>query len=319
MSQMNIIFQSTAMQQLLSQAARFAKSAATVLITGESGTGKELLARYLHENSSRSDRPCIRVNCAAFNEGLAESELFGHEQGAFTGAVRRHDGCIRAAGEGTLFLDEIGELPLSTQAKLLRVLEENEYSRVGSTEVLSVNARIIAATNRDLDREVAEGRFREDLFHRLDILTLRVLPLRDRPQDIEALIAHFIAHFRHSGESQVRSVSPDVLEQLTAFPWPGNVRQLRNAIHRACVVCDTAVIDHIDLGSSCSLQSVAAGRPRVPAEFESLPLHEIERRVILARLEQCRGNKTLAAAELGVTARTLRNKMAVYRELRKAG
>ena len=320
MSEMTLIFQSAVMQRVLDQALRFARSAATVLIAGESGTGKELLARYLHEHGPRADKPCVRVNCAAFHEGLAESELFGHELGAFTGAVRRHDGCIHAAADGTLFLDEIGELPLATQAKLLRVLEENEYCRVGSTDVLQMKARVIAATNRDLEREVAHGRFREDLYHRLAVLTLRMAPLRERPEDIPALVAHFVQQFRQQGEAMVFGVSDAVMQQLIRFHWPGNVRQLRNVILRACVVNETPWIEDLDLpvtDVSKAVQSTAEGRP--PAEFDTLPLHEIERRVILARLSRFQGNKSDAAAELGVTARTLRNKMAQYGELKKAG
>ena len=304
------------MQQVLSQSQRFARSSATVLISGESGTGKELVARYLHEQSPRADRRCVRVNCAAFHEGLAESELFGHEQGAFTGAVRRHDGCIHAAADGTLFLDEIGELPLSTQAKLLRVLEENEFHRVGSTEVQQMTARVIAATNRDLTREVADGRFREDLFHRLDVLTISIAPLRERPQDIEALVLHFLEHFRQQGDSQVTSVSDNVMHELISYHWPGNVRQLRNTIQRACIISDSPVIDRIDLPAA---RAFISDSYNIPEQFSTLPLREIERRVILSRLDRFQGNKNEAAAELGVTARTLRNKMAEYRELNRAG
>ncbi|MBL8817646.1 MAG: sigma-54-dependent Fis family transcriptional regulator [Planctomyces sp.] len=311
-----MIFQSDAMQKVLTQALRFAKSSATVLIVGESGTGKELVARYLHEHSQRAAQPCVRVNCASFNEGLAESELFGHEIGAFTGAVRRHEGCIQAAGSGTLFLDEIGELPLSTQAKLLRVLEENEYNRVGSTTLLQMQARVIAATNRDLEAQVRAGKFREDLFHRLDVLTLRVPSLRDRPSDIPVLVDHFIRQFREDSVSSVLGVSPDVMRQLLNYRWPGNIRQLRNVIHRACVVAETDTILSVDLGAS---PAEGDSLENLPEEFDNLPLWEIERRVILARLERFEGNKEEAAAQLGVTSRTLRNKLAVYRELKKAG
>ena len=303
------------MHTILARARRFARSSGTVLITGESGTGKELLAQYLHEHSTRFDRPCVRVNCAAFHDGLAESELFGHEQGAFTGASRRHDGFLHAAGDGTLFLDEIGELPLPTQAKLLRVLEEGEYLRVGSTDVQRVNARIIAATNRDLTKEVAEKRFRDDLYHRLDVLSLRLAPLRERPEDIPILVQHFISQFGSENETPVVNVSEAVLRQLTSFHWPGNVRQLRNAIHRACVEAESPTIQKVDLGTS---ESAVSGNDSLPTEFLTLPLDEIERMIILSRIKRFRGNKTEAAAELGVTARTLRNKMARWQELNKA-
>ena len=310
-----LIFESSSMHTILAKARRFARSSGTVLITGESGTGKELLAQYLHEHSTRSGRPCVRVNCAAFHDGLAESELFGHEQGAFTGASRRHDGFLHAAGDGTLFLDEIGELPLPTQAKLLRVLEEGEYLRVGSTDVQRVNARIIAATNRDLTKEVAEKRFRDDLYHRLDVLSLRLAPLRERPEDIPILVQHFISQFGSENETPVVNVSEAVLRQLTSFHWPGNVRQLRNAIHRACVEAESPTIQKVDLGTS---ESAVSGNDSLPTEFLTLPLDEIERMIILSRIKRFRGNKTEAAAELGVTARTLRNKMARWQELNKA-
>jgi len=310
------IFESSSMHSVLARARRFARSSGTVLITGESGTGKELLAQYLHEHSTRSGRPCVRVNCAAFHDGLAESELFGHEQGAFTGASRRHDGFLHAAGDGTLFLDEIGELPLHTQAKLLRVLEEGEYLRVGSTEVQHVNARIIAATNRDLAKEVAEKRFRADLFHRLDVLSLRLAPLRERPKDIPVLVRHFIRQFSAENEMPVDSVSADVLGQLISFHWPGNVRQLRNTIHRACVEADSSSIETIDFGLS---EFTVPGDDNLPPEFLTLPLDEIERMIILSRIKRFRGNKAEAAAELGVTARTLRNKLARWEEYNKAG
>lgn len=320
-----LIFESTSMHDTLARARRFARSSGTVLISGESGTGKELLAQYLHDNSPRASRPCVRVNCAAFHDGLAESELFGHEQGAFTGASRRHDGFLHAAGDGTLFLDEIGELPLPTQAKLLRVLEAQEYLRVGSTEVQRMNARIIAATNRDLRKEVAAGRFREDLFHRLDVLSLRLAPLRERTEDIPVLVNHFLKLFGQENETPVTAVSDELMPSLMNFEWPGNVRQLRNVIHRACVESETSTICRLDFGVGSELRiaprtSVSAiATMELPGGFQNLPLEEIERFVILARIERCRGNKTEAAAELGVTARTLRNKLARWNELKKVG
>jgi two-component system response regulator HydG len=318
-----LIFESSSMHDTLARARRFARSSGTVLISGESGTGKELLAQYLHDNSQRASRPCVRVNCAAFHDGLAESELFGHEQGAFTGASRRHDGFLHAAGDGTLFLDEIGELPLPTQAKLLRVLEAQEYLRVGSTEVQRMNARIIAATNRDLKKEVAAGRFREDLFHRLDVLSLRLAPLRERTEDIPVLVNHFLRAFGQENETPVTAVSDELMPSLMNFDWPGNVRQLRNVIHRACVESETSTICRLDFGVGSELriapQTSVSGTAtaELPGGFQSMPLEEIERFVILSRIERCRGNKTEAAAELGVTARTLRNKLARWNELKK--
>lgn len=318
-----LIFESSSMHDTLARARRFARSSGTVLISGESGTGKELLAQYLHDNSPRASRPCVRVNCAAFHDGLAESELFGHEQGAFTGASRRHDGFLHAAGDGTLFLDEIGELPPPTQAKLLRVLEAQEYLRVGSTDVQRMNARIIAATNRDLKKEVAAGRFREDLFHRLDVLSLRLAPLRERNEDIPVLVNHFLRVFGQENEIPVTAVSDELMPSLMNFDWPGNVRQLRNVIHRACVESETSTICRLDFGVGSELriapQTSVSGTAtaELPGGFQNMPLEEIERFVILSRIERCRGNKTEAAAELGVTARTLRNKLARWNELKK--
>jgi len=304
------------MDKTLAKARRFARSSGTVLITGESGTGKELLAQYLHEQSARSGRSCVRVNCAAFHDGLAESELFGHEQGAFSGALRRHDGFLHAAGDGTLFLDEIGELSLPTQAKLLRVLEEGEYVRVGSTDVQRVHARIIAATNRDLLKEVAEKRFREDLYHRLDVLSIRLAPLRERPDDIPILARHFIKQFGSENETRVTDIADEVVGQLNSFHWPGNVRQLRNLIHRACVEAETSMIRQIDFGN---IKSSSDSNNNLPPEFLTMPLDEIERAVILSRIRRFQGNKAEAAAELGVTPRTLRNKIARWQEVKKAG
>ncbi len=319
-----LIFESSSMHDTLARARRFARSSGTVLISGESGTGKELLAQYLHDNSPRASRACVRVNCAAFHDGLAESELFGHEQGAFTGASRRHEGFLHAAGDGTLFLDEIGELPLPTQAKLLRVLEAQEYLRVGSTEVQRMNARIIAATNRDLRKEVAAGRFREDLFHRLDVLSLRLAPLRERTEDIPLLVNHFLKLFGQENETPVTAVSDALMPSLMNFEWSGNVRQLRNVIHRACVESETSTICRLDFGVGSELRiapqtSVSAiAMAELPGGYHHMPLEDIERFVILSRIERCRGNKTEAAAELGVTARTLRNKLARWNELEKA-
>ncbi|MEO2030577.1 MAG: sigma-54 dependent transcriptional regulator [Planctomycetaceae bacterium] len=311
---MTFVYQSQYMHGLLEQARRFAATKATILLLGESGTGKELMARYLHQHSERNPHPCVTVNCAAFQENLIESELFGHEHGAFTGAVRQREGCIETAQAGTLFLDEIGELPMSVQAKLLRVLEEQEFSRVGSHVVRRVHARIIAATNRDLSQDVADGRFREDLFHRLDVLTIRIAPLREHVQDIPALATHFVTRLAANGESTVSGISAPAMKQLKEYHWPGNVRQLRNAIHRACVLADEKFIQSFELEPAPAQQLSIC----IPADLEVLPLRDIERHVILARLRRFDGNKTEAAAALGVTARTLRNKMAEYQQLKRA-
>ncbi len=309
---MEIIFQSQCMQQVLEKARRYAKTSATVLITGESGTGKELVARFIHDQSTRHAQRYCPVNCAAFSTLLAESELFGHEQGSFTSADRQRLGHLESTADGTLFLDEIGELPLSIQSKLLRVLEQNEFYRVGGNDVCEFKARVIAATNRDLVSEVEGARFREDLFHRLDVLPIRIPPLRERSNDIPALVAHFLRLLSRDSANPILSVSKTVMEKLRAFHWPGNVRQLRNVLQRACVMSSSSII------TECELPEENTNQLIMPRQFYSLPLEEIERHVIMARIHHCQGNKTAAATALGVTARTLRNKVAKYREESKA-
>lgn len=313
MVSMNIIFQSKAMQQVLATAKRYAGSSATVLIYGESGTGKELVARYIHDSSQRAERCYRSINCAAVSSSLAESELFGHEQGSFTSAERRHLGHFESAGDGTLFLDEIGELSLAIQAKLLRVLESNEFYRVGGTQCCELKSRIIAATNRDLSQQVAKATFREDLLHRLEVLPLKIPPLRERPRDIPALVSHFLNMFARESQLPIEGVSREVMDQFHSYPWPGNIRQLRNVIHRACVLADSRIITECPLPEP----EQPADSP-APIQFQSLSLEDIEKQIILDRLDQFDGNKTAAAAALGVSSRTLRNKMARYRSDKKA-
>jgi DNA-binding NtrC family response regulator len=309
---MRLVFQSRAMLKVIEQARRFARTGATVLICGESGVGKELVARMLHTESPRSAEPYCRVNCAALAESVVESELFGHETGAFTGALHRRVGKFEAAGSGTLFLDEISEVPASTQAKLLRVLEEAEFERVGGNDLLPMRARVVAATNRSLPELIESSAFRNDLFYRLDVLRLEVPALRDRKEDIPILAQHFVEKFRGDSGAGVRGFKTAALRKLADYHWPGNVRQLRNVVHRACVVAEQDLIDEADLSS---LEVHVPDEHPVSLPFESLSLAEIERRVILQRLEQCHGNKTAAAAALGVTAKTLRNKITEYRRL----
>jgi DNA-binding NtrC family response regulator len=305
------VFQSQPMLQVIEQARKYARSCGTVLITGESGTGKELLARFVHEHSARLDLPYVRVNCAALSEGLIESELFGHERGAFTGADAVRCGRLEAAEGGTLFLDEVGEVSRRAQAKLLRVLEEEEYERVGSNETRRFDARIVASTNRDLGRSVKNRRFRADLYYRLNVLRLHVPPLRDRREDIPPLVQHFVGRFGGDAALAVRGVTPQSMRRLCDHDWPGNIRELRNLIQRACVLAETSLleIDDIPRLPEHSQQDATA------RDFSSLPLAEIERQVILTRLERCNGNKTVAAAGLGVTSRTLRNKLQRYRRI----
>jgi DNA-binding NtrC family response regulator len=309
---MPFVFQSQAMQQLFERAKRFARTSATVLLTGESGTGKDLLAQVIHQQSSRKQQPYVRINCAAFSENLIESELFGHEAGAFTGAQCRRIGRFEAAGTGTVFLDEIGELPLPLQAKLLRVLEEREYQRVGSNADLQLEARIVAATNRDLEQEVRRERFRQDLFYRLNVLTLHVPPLRERREDIPALVNFFVQLSQPELERPVRGVSKEVMRKLCRYDWPGNVRELKNVVLRLCVLAGGEVIEQVELPPP---PPVDEQELELPEAFHRMPLEEIERQVILSRLRIHHGNKTEAAAALGVTPRTLRNKVTQYRKL----
>jgi len=309
---MQLVFQSKAMLKVLEQARRFARTGATVLICGESGVGKELVARVLHTDSPRADKPYCRVNCAALAESLIESELFGHEAGAFTGAIARRQGKFEAAGQGTLFLDEISEVASAVQGKLLRVLEEAEFERVGSNELQPMKARVVAATNRSLADLVDDGDFRADLFYRLDVLRIEVPPLRERRDDIPILAQHFVERFRSDSLNEVRGFKAAAIRKLADYDWPGNVRQLRNVVHRACIVAEQDLIEEADIKS---LETFVPEEHPVSLPFESMSLAEIERRVILQRLEQCQGNKTAAAAALGVTAKTLRNKITEYRRL----
>jgi transcriptional regulator with PAS, ATPase and Fis domain len=296
------------MCDIMKQARRIAASRATVLIEGETGTGKELLARIIHFTSPRAAAPFVSVNCAALSEGLIESELFGHERGAFTGATDSRPGRFEIATGGTLLLDEISELPLKLQAKLLRVLEEGEFERVGATKTLHIDVRVIATSNRDLQTEVLQNNFRHDLYYRLNVMRLRVPPLRARREDIAPLVTYFIWKHRSEASVTIRGVSTETLERLFAYDWPGNVRQLRNVIYHACVHARSEEIQPQDLPPLEPHNSQ-------PTTGTNSTLEEIEREVILRTLRELEGNKTAAAARLGVTPRTLLNKMNRYREL----
>ncbi len=302
------------MTRLLQLARRYAQSSHTVCIQGETGTGKERLAQFIHAHSPQRDQPFVRINCAAFHEPLVDSALFGHEKGAFTGADSRRIGCFEAAAGGTLFLDEVGELPAPVQARLLRVLEEKEFHRVGSFEPVPSKARILVATNRDLVAEVRHKRFREDLYFRLEALKLTICPLRERPDDILPLAVHFLedcveASGDTNGSLQPTTFGPEAVRQLQSHPWPGNARQLRNAVLRACFAADGGVIRDLEADVPVTLPFHQAPLPAVPRE---LPMRDIERLIIEDRLQQFAGNKAQAADSLGVTARTLRNKLAEY-------
>jgi DNA-binding NtrC family response regulator len=297
------------MQKLLSIAARIAKSDATVLITGESGTGKELVARLIHAESPRSAGPFIAVNCAAVPDNLLESELFGHEKGSFTGATQKKIGKFELADQGTMLLDEIGEMPHLLQAKLLRVLQERKLDRVGGGMPIPVNIRVIATTNADLVRLVEQGRFREDLYYRLNVIPLELPPLRERPEDIVALTDHYLAAF------DAVALTDGARQALSEHDWKGNVRELRNVIQRAALLAGSEPIGPDDLVLDGSIGSAGNGKTSngsVPVIGDTRNLKKIERRTILATLAENGGNRTQTAEILGISIRTLRNKLNEY-------
>jgi two-component system response regulator HydG len=337
-----LIGRSAAMERLLDTASQAAPSEATVLITGESGTGKEMVAGLIHWNSLRREGPFIRFNCAAIAETLLESELFGHEKGAFTGADRRKEGKFRQADGGSLFLDEVSEMSLAMQVKLLRVLQERELTRVGGEEVIRIDVRLIAATNRDLFREIEAGRFREDLYYRLNVVTLHVPPLRERPEDIPLLAQEFLTRFAAKNHKAIKGFTPRAMDRLLRHPWPGNVRELMNAVERGVVLSRGEYLDATELSLLLPERGNGAAGPaaRTMADrgYFSEPLGEpsraaangaalspwdahgaagasleaVERETILRTLEQARGNKSEAARRLGITRRTLHQKLRKY-------
>jgi DNA-binding NtrC family response regulator len=306
-----VIADAPVMRQLLDDAARAARSKSTVLLLGESGAGKERIAHYLHRQSPRRDKPFVRVNCAALAESVLESELFGHERGSFTGAVGKREGRFELADGGTLLLDEIGELPLRLQPKLLRVLEEQEFERVGGSKTLRVDVRVIATTNRDLSQEVKAGRFREDLFYRLNVLPIRVPPLRERGQDVEVLAKHFLAKYAKENQSKVKGIDADALQTLLTHRWPGNVRELENLMQRVAVRDAHESVRRVDIVADLGAGTPEAGTSA--SEAAGRRLADLEREAIEKTLEMTSNNKTAAARILGVTARTLSNKLKAYR------
>ncbi len=309
----NIIGRSTAMVKLLETVAQVAPSEATVLITGDSGTGKELIAGAIHFNSPRKDGSFVKVNCAAITETLLESELFGHEKGAFTGAHRLKEGRFRQADGGSLFLDEVSEMSLGMQVKLLRALQEREITRVGGEEVIKVDVRVIAATNKDLIQEVESERFREDLYYRLNVVTLNVPLLRERKEDIPLLAQHFLSTFAEKNRKQIKGFTPQAMDQLLKYDWPGNVRELMNAVERAVVLSRSEYLDEQDLPlvikDALSDEEKSPSRDAVPAD---LPLEDVEKATILKTLESTDGNKSEAARRLGITRKTLHKKLKKY-------
>ncbi|MDK9709372.1 MAG: sigma-54 dependent transcriptional regulator [Desulforhopalus sp.] len=308
-----IIGTSPPMQELLEMVGYVAPTEATVLISGESGTGKELVAEALYRNSERRSKPFIKVNCAALAEGLLESELFGHEKGAFTGAERRRDGKFVQADGGTLFLDEIGETSQAMQVKLLRVLQEHELQRVGGEETIKVDVRIIAATNRNLEEEVSRNAFREDLYYRLNVVMITVPPLRDRGADIPLLVEHFARKFAEKNRRVLDRITTDCMDLLISYPWPGNVRELENAIERGIILMRGTELTENSL--PLSVQKYAAqhqDKPVSTEDGEAGSLFAVERQLILKTLEESGGNKSEAARRLGITRKTLFNKLNRY-------
>jgi two-component system, NtrC family, response regulator HydG len=308
----NIIGRSPAMTSLLETVAHVAPSEATVMITGDSGTGKELIAGVIHHNSPRKDSPFVKINCAAITETLLESELFGHEKGAFTGADRRKEGRFYQANKGSIFLDEVSEMPLTMQVKLLRVLQERELTRVGGERVIPVDVRVIAATNKDLVDLKNKGLFREDLYYRLNVVNLEIPPLTKRRDDIPLLAQHFLEIFADKNKKKIKGFSPKAMDQLIRHDWPGNVRELMNAIERAVVL---ARKDYLDDHDFSILQPLLHQPAPALSDFDNVEnnsLEEVEKAAILRMLESVAGNKSEAARRLGITRKTLHKKLKKY-------
>lgn len=300
----DIIYQSQAMEDLLQQVDIVAKSDSTVLICGETGTGKEVIARAIHQLSPRRDKPLVKINCAAIPASLLESELFGHDKGAFTGAINTHRGRFEIADGGTLFLDEIGDISPMMQVRLLRAIQEREVQRVGSNQTISVDVRLIAATHRDLAAEVNAGRFRQDLYYRLNVVAIEVPSLRQRREDIPLLTNHFLQRFAERNRKAVKGFTPQAMDLLIHYDWPGNIRELENAVERAVVLLTGEYISERELPLAIASTPI----PLVQSQ-DIQPLVEVEKEVILAALEKTGGNKTEAARQLGITRKTLLAKL----------
>ncbi len=310
-----LIGDSSAMREVYKMIGLAATTDAPVLILGESGTGKELVATALHRHSTRSAGPFVRVNCGALPEGLVESELFGHEKGAFTGAVQMKIGRFERASKGPLFLDEIGELPLAAQVKILRVIQQSEFERVGGMETFATDVRIISATNRDLAKEVAAGRFREDLYYRLNVARIVIPPLRDRLEDIGSLAHHILGRLERAHGWKSLSLSPDALASIQRRPWPGNVRELENTLARAVLASRgrTILPEHLDVDDSAESPLILASTSddAAPVPLRAI-LADVERRFIEQALVKCGGNRTKTAERLGISRRQLFEKIREY-------
>jgi two-component system response regulator HydG len=295
------------MHELIAKLKDIAPTSATVLIQGETGTGKELVAKAVHTNSPRKNKPFVAMNCTALNENLLEDELFGHEAGSFTGADRVRKGRFEHAHGGTLFLDEVGDMPAALQAKLLRVLENQEVFRIGSNEPIKVSVRLLSATNRDLAAAVAAGQFRQDLYYRLKVVTVKLPPLRERREDIPLLAAHFIKEFNHRHGKRVASIAESVRKSMAAYDWPGNVRELRNLIESMVVQDHDGVLgpDDIQDGEGLPGAALAGGQASGPGNLVGRPLTEVERYYIAQALQLTNGNREEAARMLGIGERTL--------------
>lgn len=328
-SQREIIGQSPVIVQLRDLIHRVARTNATVMISGENGTGKELVANEIFLNSQRSGKPFIKVNCAAISETLIESEFFGHERGAFTGATDQRDGRFELADGGTILLDEVSEISLALQAKLLRVLQEREFERVGGNKTIKVDVRVLATTNRDLLKSVEKGEFRQDLYYRLNVFPLRVPPLRDRVGDVEVLATHFLEKFSREHGIKSSGFSDAGMKSLLAHNWPGNVRELQNVVERAAILAEEGKPIGPEIMGGIPVAQAAPAPPSIPVVADPpadlpaaapiassegvVPLHELEKRAIFDALEKTNGNRTQAADLLGISIRTLRNKLAEYR------
>jgi DNA-binding NtrC family response regulator len=325
----SVIYQAPQMRRVIEVADQIAQSDASVLITGESGTGKEVIARYIHTKSKRANALMVSVNCAAIPENLLESELFGHEKGAFTGAVARRIGKFEEADGGTMFLDEISEMDLKLQAKLLRVLQEREIDRVGGSKPVKVNIRVLATSNRNLPEEARSGRFREDLYYRLNVITLELPPLRDRKEDIPLLAQHFVRKYSEANGVSMRPLTDSALQKLLAYHWPGNVRELENTMHRSVLLAHGDTIDAAaiflsagDMQQPDASLKTSAQEPSTAnnigaqgtSNLVGRTVESVEQDLILDTLHHCLGNRTHAANILGISIRTLRNKLKIYQD-----